>query len=87
MTRIEATNHCLQPCIPPICFKMSSVCGFLCRTLLITGSGEQRYCTPASLWFVFFYTFCIINVLLNFMYLFILADVFSRDYQTQQASS
>lgn len=54
--------------------------------LLITGSGEQRYCTPASLCFVFFYTLCIINVLLNFMYLFILAGVFSRDYQTQQPS-
>lgn len=72
MTRIEAKTHCLHPCIPPICFKMSSVCGALCQTLLSTGSGEQRYCTPASLSFVLFCTFCIINVLLNFMYLFIL---------------
>jgi len=73
MTHIEATNHCLHPCIPPICFQMLSVCGSLLQTMLITGSGEQRYCTPASLSFALFYTFCIIDVLLNFMYLFILA--------------
>lgn len=73
MTHIEATNHCLHPCILPICFKMSSVCGCLCQTLLITGSGDQHYRTPASLSFVLFYTFCIINALLNFMDLFILA--------------